>query len=524
MESEGNGMNYNPLDFVKDYSYKARAAEGIGQAATQLAQGIGGAVQTHKARKQDKLNSKGLRDQFTSWLSKLKPEVLQEMGIQDPMKDVPDPQGMDFESYQKALTQWMKPRRNVIKSLIQDPGSLQNIIKGAPVDLDKEVETAKKLYRDDAVEEFLSKIEGGRQYTTSQDELLPEGVGVETLQAPYSTDEANSMARDAQISDDPRVQEAIGGIRSREQIEAMQYGGASTAEEAVQAGIGETMTGGQAFPLEPAAKQMAGAYGTRQESLSAEESAARIDANKALAEQRRAKAVGVGADEPKPNEEHLYAIRKQIDTVNDDIARYEGKIAGIDQQISSRKEIEKQVNNPDVGAFEKMEFQKQLNEMGTIEELTAQKARIKRLQKRLDDQYRQLMKEAQNIEDEGKTEAARNAARARMEANIAQKWQDIDQYIQNLGATGSVGVSVGDDYINQLKRQPDLPEGVEKILTPGLFNRVSRGDSQKPILVENGRSMVNLNNKQVQTALAEGYPVEEILKFLKSQSIQAIGG
>lgn len=518
-------MAYNPRDYVKDYSYKARAAQGIGQAATQLAQGIGSAVQTHKAQKQDRLNSQELRNQFSSWLSKLKPDVLQDIGVNDPVNDLPDPQGMDFESYQKALKQWMKPRRNAIKSLVKDPDTLQNLIKGSPVDLDKEIEAAKKLYREDAVDEFLSTIESGRQYTTQTEEGLPEGVGTETLEAPYTTDEAEAMAREAKIADDPRVQGAIGGVRSREQIEAMQYGGADTAEGATQMGIGKSMAGGQARPLEPAAKQMAGAYGTGQQKLQAEESKARIEANKALADKRRS-AIGAGGEDPtKPSEEHLYAVRKQIDKVNDDIARYEGEIAGVDQKISTLKDLNKKLNDPDLDILQKQNMQEQVSELGTVEELAAQKARMKRLQKRLDDQYRQLTKEAQQIEEEGKTEAARNAAKARAEAELEGRWEEIDQYVQNLGAAGPVGADVGEEYIEGLKRRPDIPEGMAKILTPGLFNRVTRGDPQKPVLMEGGKARVNLNSKEVQMSLAEGFSVEDILKHLKSQSnSQAVGG
>lgn len=480
-------MPYDPRRYVPDYSYKARAAEKFGRAATGLAEGIGSAVQTKRTLDQEEKTAEGLRDQFTNWLSKLKPEILQEMGIEDPLADVPDPSGMRLDDYQNALKLWFKPKRNSISTIISDPDTLENLIKGSPVNIEKEVGAAKTLYRKGAIDEFLQKIS----------ETQP------------GSQEAAQMAREAQISDDPRVAEAIGRIRGREQITGM--GEAGTTEEAVRGGIGSTMQGGQAYPLEGAAGQYAKTYGTKQQQ-------ADTDASKALADKRRFGDRAVG--EPKPSEEHLYAIRKQIDSASDNIASYEGRIKGVEEQIAKRKELERKLGKEDVGFAEKMQLQEELSKLGSMTELAATKKRIQTMQDREKKRLNRYEKQEEIMLEDAQTRAERTAAEAKRRQDMKEKWDSLSQVLEDFLPRGETGVDMDDDTVNRIRNLPEMPEDIRNIITPGLFNMTVKSNDDKPIIKQGGISKANLNNKQVQDAILEGYTVEEIIEFLQQQTQQ----
>lgn len=472
-------MPYDPRRYVPDYSYKARAAQQFGDAAVGLAKGIGSAVQAHRELEQEEKTAQGLKEQFTGWLSKLKTEVLADMGIDNPQTDVPDPSGMRLEDYKKALTQWFKPKRNTISSLTSDPETLQNLIKGSPVNIEKEVGAAKQFYRKEAIDNFLQQIS----------ETQP------------GSQDAAQMAREAQISDDPNVTEAIGRIRGREQVEGM--GEAQTTEEAVRGGIGATMTGGQAYGLEDAAGQYSKTYGTKQQQ-------AAVSATNAIADKRRR--AGVGGDQTKPSEEHLYAVRKQINTTIDNISQFEGRIKGVEEQMARRKEIEKQLSKEDLGFAEKGQLQEELAKLGKMEELAATKKRIKTMQDREKSRLGRYEKQEEVMIENAETRAERTAAEANRRQEIEERLEFLKDVIKQYGPRGTTGVDVDPGTVMNIKKSTDIPEDIKDIVTTGLFNNTIEGDGESPIVNQNGTPMVDLNNEVIIKALSEGYTIEEIIQ------------
>lgn len=520
-------MAYDPLRYVPDKGYKAKIGQQVGQAVQTgiLTAGQVAAAGVQQNRQYQK--NLQLYDGVARWVADLDDTNKQAIDF-DFDKVVKPKKNESHDEYKARLQQsLMGPMNKLAQQTGMKPEDFRAALGAGPVegmDLQSIFDNQAKLYEKGALKQYRQLVKDAPVIDPATGKPVEGFTGVQA-----STAQRREMAEDLGIAEKPSVQADISRQLTREQFAAA--GDDPTRRGMVRKGVmgtGEAMT--KPFAQVAAVGEVPGEdvdLETKKQNLKLKQAQTR-------AAERNARAAG--ADKRQQQiENELSTIRTEYNTAVDNYKPYADKIAKLNGEIEGLKKMQAQLQKEQAKPVKEQnlslidDIQEQMKGK-TIEGLKAELDMAKKQAKPIADQVTRLGKEVQETALKGRTERERTAAGVMKEEATEKERQVIEETGKQMAAflrkpeaqqmfgQGFTDIMEAEEMVDNWK---DIPKEVQtrlkKIITPGLFN-LAGYDNTHPDKMKTYEGKLNLSNDKVQTSLAFGYTVEEILEAMRKKA------